>query len=87
MGAHVDITGQRFGKWTVEREVGRSASGLRYVIAVCECGTKKRVIKGALTSGKSKSCGKHAKPGAWGRTPYSDEARANARADRGNDTK
>ena len=55
-----DLSGQRFGKWTVlERDDslpvkrGRSPKW----ICVCDCGVKKSVLGGSLASGESQSCG------------------------------
>lgn len=54
--AITDLTGQRFGRWTVLGFSGRLNHGLGWVCR-CECGTE-RVVKGAsLTQGASKSCG------------------------------
>ena len=56
MGTFKDITGQRFGRWTViERVNGRQWK------CVCDCGTEKIVFAYNLTSGKSKSCGCYAR--------------------------
>lgn len=47
-----DLTGQRFGKWTVIKHLQK-----QYYLCRCECGTEKRVYRGNLTSGRSASCG------------------------------
>lgn len=53
----VDLTGQRFGRWTVlgkaEHEVGKHP----YWECQCDCGTIKAVSNSSLTQGKSRSCG------------------------------
>lgn len=57
-----DLTGQRFGRWTVlyEAEPKKSPSGKsRYTMwhCRCDCGKEKDVDGGNLVSGISKSCG------------------------------
>ena len=58
MGRKVDLTGQRFGKWTVFGDSGKRGKS-RSVIwtCVCDCGVQKDVYGTSLTSGKSTSCG------------------------------
>ena len=55
-----DITGQRFGKWTVIRRVERPpfmASTAVFLECRCDCG-KQGIINGnALRGGRTKSCG------------------------------
>jgi len=57
----VDITGQRFGRWTVKaRAPNRTTSGsfaLTYWFCKCQCGNTKEVRAASLIRGKSKSCG------------------------------
>lgn len=51
-----DLTGQRFGRWTViERAASRK--GKTAWKCICDCGTVSVVIGYNLTSGHSKSCG------------------------------
>ena len=60
MGKLIDLTGQKFGRWTVlsraEKPVG-STSSSAFWLCECECGTKKIVSGNVLKQGKSKSCG------------------------------
>jgi hypothetical protein len=53
-----DLTGEKFGRWTVisisKRE---SASRLVYWICRCDCGREKEVVGSTLRNGVSKSCG------------------------------
>lgn len=52
-----DLTGQRFGHWTV---LGRAkVAGNRHAMwaCICDCGTERNVDGAKLRSGKSKSCG------------------------------
>ena len=56
-----DLTGQRFGRWTVlaRADSRNSPSGLTrtYWLAKCECGESRDVLASMLTSGGSVSCG------------------------------
>ena len=56
MGKFIDLTGQKFGKWTV---IKRAENIGRYVgwLCRCECGTERVVQANNLKSGKSTSCG------------------------------
>lgn len=55
--ALVDLTGQRFGRWTVlaKSEIVRKAGA--YWLCQCDCGTQKEVSSYALRNGDSTSCG------------------------------
>lgn len=56
MARMADLTGQRFGRWTVisfSHKVKKNA----YWNCICECGTSKYVHRSQLVHGKSKSCG------------------------------
>jgi hypothetical protein len=51
-----DLTGRRFGRWTVQSRADRGRHGTRYN-CICDCGTT-RVCNGShLVSGQSRSCG------------------------------
>ncbi len=53
----IDITGQRFNRWTVLSRAGSIPQGEALWLCRCGCGTE-RVIRGsALRDGYSKSCG------------------------------
>ena len=52
----VDLTGQRFGKLVVVREVGRK-NGKVVWECLCDCGNTVIVVTGNLTSGGTTSCG------------------------------
>ena len=56
MGSSLDLTGQKFGRLTVDECAG-SIKGKRYWYCNCECGNLALVITGDLRSGKTKSCG------------------------------
>jgi hypothetical protein len=56
MGSLVDLTGQRFGRWTVKAKAGRGR-GLTRWICRCDCGTARAVIGIHLRQGRSLSCG------------------------------
>ena len=52
----IDLTGQKFGRWTV---LERAFNGKRevYWLCQCDCGTIKQVKAASLRSGRSTSCG------------------------------
>ena len=56
-----DLTGQKFGRWTVikrgEDKIDKNGRHRTSWICKCECGNIKNVVSQALTSGDSKSCG------------------------------
>lgn len=56
MPSFVDITGQKFGRWTAIERVGTKAGGALWK-AICDCGNKGEVRSNALRSGTSRSCG------------------------------
>jgi hypothetical protein len=56
MSAFIDITGQRFGRWTVLRRAEKLGPVYGWLCR-CDCG-KQSVVRGCpLRSGKTKSCG------------------------------
>lgn len=60
MGRFVDLTGKRFGRWTViGRAESRMSAGKPVVFwkCKCDCGTEKDVNGHSLRDGKSVSCG------------------------------
>lgn len=52
-----DLTGKRFGRWSVLRFDHINERGKPYWLCKCDCGTIKPVSTASLTSGKSRSCG------------------------------
>lgn len=52
-----DLTGQRFGRWTVLRNTGIKERSSYLFECQCDCGTIKNIRSGSLKSGNSKSCG------------------------------
>lgn len=53
----VDLTGKKFGRWTVKAAAGSDARGDAMWQCVCGCG-KDKIVRGfMLTNGESKSCG------------------------------
>lgn len=52
----IDLTGQRFGLWTVVREFGRHKKIITWLVT-CDCGTTRVVLGHNLKSGESTSCG------------------------------
>ena len=57
MGNVKDLTGQRFGRWTVLYEDGRMPNGACAWMCRCDCGVERRVNGGSLRRGASQSCG------------------------------
>ena len=53
----IDLTGKRFGKWTVVKRAENSKLGAPRWLCYCDCGTKSIVEGSHLRSGHSKSCG------------------------------
>lgn len=56
MGTVKTLVGQKLGRWVVVGDAG-SRGERRLWLCRCECGTERRVLGGALTSGSSRSCG------------------------------
>jgi hypothetical protein len=54
MIASKDLTGQKFGRWTVLRPTRRVPGGMLYH---CECGTAREAMYGSLAYCRSRSCG------------------------------
>ncbi len=52
-----DLTGERFGRWTVIESAGRDENGRRRWLCKCDCGTERVIPQDRLKSGNSKSCG------------------------------
>lgn len=56
----IDLTGQRFGRWTVlYKSDKRNAGGAIYWHCKCDCGIEKDVLGTSLRQGTSLSCGAH----------------------------
>lgn len=59
--AYKDLSGQRFGRWTVVQSAGtrKMSNGRNRHLwnCLCDCGTERVVEEPSLTSGRSKSCG------------------------------
>lgn len=52
MTKRIDLTGQKFGMWTVLEYLGN-----QYYLCRCQCGTERKIYSGNLRDGKTKSCG------------------------------
>ena len=63
MGKFQDLTGMKFGQWTVLRQAPMRKDKRGYNIVmwhcVCDCGTEKDVYANSLRHGTSTSCGCH----------------------------
>ena len=57
MSAKVDITGRRFGRWTVIRDSGQRSNSRVLWECRCDCGTVKLMSSNHLLKGRSLSCG------------------------------
>lgn len=58
MGKLIDLTGMKFGRWTVlEKAPPAPNSGGAYWICKCDCGTVRPVNSQSLRNGETKSCG------------------------------
>lgn len=52
----IDLSGKRFGKWTVVG-LAYKKNGVTFWECTCDCGGKANVFRGSLRSGASASCG------------------------------
>lgn len=57
MGKFVDLTGQKFGRWTVIEKAQTSSTGHIKWHCKCECGAEREVASYSLLEHKSISCG------------------------------
>ncbi|MCR8978718.1 hypothetical protein [Brevibacillus laterosporus] len=60
MGVFIDLTGKRFGRWTVIRKslsIGNGTKPSVHWECLCDCGEKREVMGSSLRSGVSQSCG------------------------------
>lgn len=51
------LVGQVFGQWTVVSEANKDRHYNKMFICLCSCGAERKVSRGSLLSGNSKSCG------------------------------
>ena len=56
MGKFIDLTGKKFGKWTVLKRAANRGKTI-YYLCQCDCGTIAEVRGTGLSSGHTKSCG------------------------------
>lgn len=52
-----DLTGQRFGRWTVIRRAKQDKHYNTWWDCVCDCGTTRMILGGRLRNGNSRDCG------------------------------
>jgi len=57
MGAFYDITGRRYGRLLVVKLTEETKYGKRLWECACDCGKTSRLLKRALQSGNTRSCG------------------------------
>ncbi len=72
MGKSIDLTGQKFGEWTVLKRSEKATSGNYKWLCRCSCGTEKDVDGNSLRSGKSTKCRQCAVP--HNRTKYTGDS-------------
>lgn len=65
MSRKIDLSGQKFGKLTALKDVGRTNSGNILWECLCECGRTHIVAQGNLRYGNTKSCGCAERTGTW----------------------
>ena len=53
----VDLTGKKYGRWTVLQRHSGTRNGRTYWLCACNCGERKAVLAEHLKRGNSKSCG------------------------------
>ena len=53
----IDLTGQRFGRWTVVKRAENSVRGHSQWLCKCDCGVEKVVLGLNIKRGKTSSCG------------------------------
>lgn len=57
----IDISGSRFGLWTVLKFSGQTANKAGLFLCRCDCGVERVVASGRLRNGSSTNCGCHAR--------------------------
>ncbi|KIL42064.1 hypothetical protein SD70_02450 [Gordoniibacillus kamchatkensis] len=53
----LELSGQRFGRWTVLRRADAPKNGCVMWVCICDCGTQREVTGKYLKNGRSRSCG------------------------------
>lgn len=59
MSRRIELTGQRFGYWTVLEWLGANSNKQSSYLCVCDCGVEREVVAQTLRNGRSVSCGCH----------------------------
>lgn len=54
---HIDLTGQKYGRLTVEKLIGKNEQGKYIWLCKCDCGNEKIAQTSYLRSGHTMSCG------------------------------
>ena len=52
-----EIIGNKYGRLLVLRQEGKNKFGIKLYVCACDCGNIKSIVKGALTAGRTRSCG------------------------------
>lgn len=79
VGAFIDITNKKFGRWTAI-EVDGVKNRLIYWKVVCDCGSVGSVTSGNLRAGLSKSCGCYSIESKKNRITHGDCRRVNGKS-------
>jgi len=53
-----DLTGRRFGKLIVLKQLNKRSCGHVYMLCKCDCGNVVEILRNSLVSNRTKSCGK-----------------------------
>lgn len=57
MSKRLELTGNRYGMWTVLSFAGRNSNDQTIWLCRCDCGTERSVVAQSLRDGSSESCG------------------------------
>jgi hypothetical protein len=57
MGVFIDLTGQKFGKLTVDKYKGKNKHNQSMWLCKCQCGNNKIIVGTSLRNGSTRSCG------------------------------
>lgn len=75
-GKAIDISGQRFGRWTVIQKVPNLSGREAKWLCQCDCGTRKEILGKNLRNGRSSSCGCYKKEVDTSRMIKNNQAKA-----------
>ena len=70
MTERMDLTGQQFGRWTVQHAIPTLPGYKTKWFCICACGNRGEVRTSRLLAGQSQSCGCHAREVLRQRRPW-----------------